>query len=84
MNLLVKRASMAGFVVLDYQNEFSTAVADLVQWIQQGKIVCYKEDLRQVGIDNFYPALLSLFKGTNIGKVVLTVQPQDKRPRSRL
>lgn len=84
MNLLVKRASMAGFVVLDYRTEFSPAVADLVQWIQQGKIVCYQEDLRQVGIDNFYPALLSLFKGTNIGKVVLTVQPQDKRPRSRL
>lgn len=74
MNLLVKRATMTGFVVLDYKKEFPTAIAQLMQWIAQQKITCYKEDTRHLGISNFYPALLSLFRGTNIGKVVLTVQ----------
>lgn len=74
MNLLVKRATMTGFVVLDYKKEFPTAIAQLVQWIAQQKITCYKEDTRHLGISNFYPALLSLFRGTNIGKVVLTLQ----------
>ena len=87
MNLLVKRATMKGFVVLDYKKEYPKAIADLMQWIAEGKITCYKEDTRHVGIANFYPALLSLFEGTNIGKVVLTVQNSDRsseRPRSKL
>ena len=73
MNLLVKRATMTGFVVLDYKNEFPTAISDLVQWIKEGKIQHYKEDTTHSGISNFYPALLSLFQGTNVGKVVLQV-----------
>ncbi len=79
MNLLVKRATMKGFVVLDYKKEFPKAMQQLMQWIAQGKITCYQEDTRHVGIPNFYPALLSLFEGTNIGKVVLPIRTNDHR-----
>ena len=73
MNLLVNRATMTGFVVFDYLDDYPTALSDLVQWIATGKIRCYEEDMKHVGIDQFYPALLSLFEGTNVGKVVLKV-----------
>ena len=79
MNLLVKRASMSGFVVFDYQNEYPTAISDLVQWISMGKIRFYKEDMRHVGIENFFPALVSLFTGANIGKVVLKTNENQNR-----
>ncbi len=85
MNLLVKRASMKGFVVLDYKTEFPTAIRNLIQWIQNGKLKHYKEDTTHKGIANFYPALLSLFEGTNIGKVVLQVEETShETKRSRL
>jgi len=77
MNLLVKRATMTGFVVFDYQNEYPGAISDMVRWIGEGKIKCYGEDMRYAGIDQFYPALLSLFKGTNIGKVVLKAKTDE-------
>jgi NADPH-dependent curcumin reductase CurA len=90
MNLLVNRATMTGFVVFDYQNNYPTAQYDLVQWIAAGKIRCYEEDMKHVGIDQFYPALLSLFEGTNVGKVVLKAKPPESEdvlaanPRSRI
>ena len=85
MNLLVRRASMKGFVVFDYKKEYPTAIRDLVKWISDGKIRCYGEDMRHVGIGQFYPALLSLFRGTNTGKVVLKVNEENAvASRSRL
>eukprot|EP00536_Pseudo-nitzschia_multiseries_P013940 jgi/Psemu1/213251/e_gw1.633.10.1 len=77
MNLLVKRASMKGFVVFDYQSEYPAAIRDLVRWISEGKIPCYKEDMRHVGVEHFYPALVSLFTGTNVGKVVLKINEKQ-------
>lgn len=90
MNLLVKRATMQGFVVFDYQKEYSTAISNLIQWISEGKIRCYQEDLRGSGIEQFYPSLLSLFQGTNTGKVVVKIKEDCDSPtttatvRSRL
>jgi len=83
MNLLVKRASMKGFVVFDYRSEYPAAIRDLVRWIAAGKIRCYKEDMRNVGIENFYPALVSLFEGTNIGKVVLKINEKQSDDEER-
>jgi len=85
MNLLVKRASMSGFVVFDYRSEYPAAVSDLVRWISTGKIRFYKEDMRHVGIENFYPALLSLFTGANTGKVVLkTNETRNRLPKTSI
>ena len=83
MNLLTKRGTMQGFVVFDYRNEYPKAVADLVRWIREGKIVCYKEDMRHRGIQNFYSALLSLFEGTNVGKVVLAIEGTTRPTNGR-
>jgi NADPH-dependent curcumin reductase CurA len=76
MNLLVNRATMTGFVVFDYQKEYPNAIQNLIRWIQNGKIKHFKEDVH-FGIENFYPALVSLFHGTNQGKVVLQISYDD-------
>ncbi|OEU19704.1 NAD(P)-binding protein [Fragilariopsis cylindrus CCMP1102] len=80
MNLLVSRATMTGFVVFDYQKEYPNAIQNLIRWIQNGKIKHFKEDVH-FGIENFYPALVSLFHGTNQGKVVLQVSNENNNNR---
>lgn len=76
MNLLVKRASMKGFVVFDYRKEYGRAISDLTQWIQEGRLK-YSEHIVE-GIENFHPALMTLFDGSNMGKVVLGVVDEGK------
>mmetsp|Transcript_1184 Transcript_1184/g.1510 ORF Transcript_1184/g.1510 Transcript_1184/m.1510 type:complete len:381 (+) Transcript_1184:105-1247(+) len=79
MNLLVRRASMTGFVVFDYRKEYSLAIRDLSCWIQNGQLQ-HKEDITE-GIINFYPALMSLFQGTNQGKVLIRIKEELSMPR---
>jgi len=71
LNLILKNASMAGFVVLDYKSEFPSATAQLVQWIIEGKIQTPTQIVE--GIEQAPEALLMLFKGENTGKVVVKV-----------
>lgn len=71
MNLLVRRASMRGFVVFDYRHEYDAATREMARWIAEGKM-SYAEHVVD-RIENFYPALMSLFNGTNKGKVVLNL-----------
>ena len=75
--LIIKRAVMKGFIVLDYWKEFPKAYKELLPLIEQGKIKV-KIDLR-TGIDECPNALISLLKGENTGKVIVKVsQPQAK------
>lgn len=78
MNLLVKRASMSGFVVFDYRHEYASAIQDLATWIQNKQIV-YKEHFFD-GVEKFYPAFSSLFNGTNNGKVMLKLTSSNYTP----
>lgn len=75
MNLLVRRATMEGFVVFDYRNEYGKALAELGRWVQEG-MLCHREHVVD-GIENFPAALTSLFDGTNQGKCVLRVAGDD-------
>ena len=60
---------MQGFIIGNYQSEFSEGSRYLAMWIQQGKIK-YKETIVQ-GFDKLPEALLGLFDGTNIGKMIV-------------
>ncbi len=68
-NLIFKRATMSGFIVLDYIPEYPAAKARMRQWIRDGKIR-YKEDM-QHGFDNVPTTLMRLFTGRNFGKQLL-------------
>jgi NADPH-dependent curcumin reductase len=71
MSLLVKNASMTGYVVFHYASRYAEAARQLGEWYAAGKLVS-REDVVH-GLDRFPDALLKLFEGTNDGKLVLAV-----------
>jgi NADPH-dependent curcumin reductase len=72
MALLVARASMTGMVVFDYVDRFAEASRELAGWMSEGKLVS-REDIVSGGVGAFPDALLGLFAGENIGKLVLDI-----------
>jgi NADPH-dependent curcumin reductase CurA len=71
MSLLVNRARMEGFVVVDYMSRAPEATCEMAGWIADGRLVA-REDVVE-GFDRFPDALVKLFKGENVGKLVLKV-----------
>jgi hypothetical protein len=72
LSLLVNRASMTGMVVFDYAERYGEAAREMAKWVAEGKLIG-KEDVVEGGIDAFPEALLKLFKGENLGKLVLAL-----------
>ena len=71
MNLVVMRARMEGFIVIDYMDRSAQAVADLVAWMEQG-LLKHQEDVQE-GFDNIPDTLNRLFTGRNLGKQLLKI-----------
>ncbi len=71
LSLLVNRATMKGFVVFDFADRYGEALRDIAGWLAAGKLKT-REDVVE-GLDAFPDALLRLFRGDNIGKLVLKV-----------
>ena len=68
-NLIIQRAKMEGFIVIDYAERFPHAIMELAGWVAEGKIN-YKEDIAE-GLENCPDTLANLFKGKNFGKQLL-------------
>jgi NADPH-dependent curcumin reductase len=75
MSLLVNRARMEGFVVVDYMSRAPEATREMAGWIAEGKLVA-REDVVD-GFERFPDALLKLFAGENVGKLVLKVAEDE-------
>ena len=73
--LIVKQATMKGFLVRDYPPRFAEGAAAMGRWVAEGKIK-FDEDI-DVGIENAYDAFMKLFSGGNQGKMILDVSPAD-------
>jgi NADPH-dependent curcumin reductase CurA len=71
LSLLVNRARMEGFVVMDYASQFAAAGQEMAGWLAQGKLKS-REDIVE-GLQTFPETLQKLFKGENFGKLVLKV-----------
>jgi len=71
LSLLVNRASMTGMVVFDYAEHYADAARELAGWMAAGRLVS-REDI-VTGLAQFPDALLMLFRGENMGKLVLRV-----------
>ncbi len=71
MSLLVNRACMEGFVVMDYTARYPEASREMAGWIAAGRLVA-REDVIE-GFERFPDALAKLFRGENVGKLVLKV-----------
>ncbi|WP_068053697.1 NADP-dependent oxidoreductase [Nocardia xishanensis] len=70
MSLLVFRASMTGFVVMDYADRYGEAVAQMSQWLADGTLKS-REHVVEGGVGQFGETLNMLFTGANVGKLVL-------------
>ncbi|KAK8876887.1 NAD(P)-binding protein [Apiospora arundinis] len=68
-----KRIRMEGFVILDHAQDLPQARAELFSWIEQGKIKIFNTILKG-GIEEAENALVKLFEGENIGKLLLEVK----------
>lgn len=71
LSLLVNRARMEGFVVMDHAARFPAALRELGGWLASGQLKS-REDIVE-GLDTFPDTLLKLFSGENFGKLVLKV-----------
>ena len=71
MNVVVQRARMEGFIVIDYAARFAEAARELAGWVAEGKIV-HQEDI-QKGIENAPRTFQRLFRGENTGKQLLQI-----------
>ena len=67
--LLTRSVLMQGFIIGNYQNQFSEGIGQLSDWIKDGKLK-YKETIVK-GFDKLPAALLGLFEGDNIGKMIV-------------
>lgn len=69
VTLIIRRARMEGFLVLDYLPRMNEALGALADWVREGRL-CAKEDVQQ-GFENIPATFLRLFRGENIGKQLL-------------
>ena len=74
MNLVVMRARMEGFIILDYMDKASIAVGELLGWVKEDKLK-FQIDLQE-GFENIPDTLNRLFTGKNIGKQLLKIADQ--------
>jgi NADPH-dependent curcumin reductase CurA len=64
--MLVKRARMQGFLVLDHMHRCDEAIAQLADWVRAGKIR-YREEILP-GLESAPDAIAGLYRGENLGR----------------
>jgi NADPH:quinone reductase len=67
--LLTRSILLQGFIINSYKNEFPEGIKQLSQWILEGKLK-FTETIVE-GFEELPNALLGLFKGQNIGKMIV-------------
>ena len=70
-NLVLQRARMEGFIVIDYVSRFPEGIQQLAEWYAEGRLV-QKEDVQE-GLENAPRTLMRLFRGENFGKQLLKI-----------
>ena len=69
--ILMKRARVEGFIILDYVSRFPEGMAEMGQWIAAGKLKNRVDIVK--GLDQAPTAVNRLFDGGNIGKLLVQV-----------
>lgn len=69
--LVFQRASMRGFLIFDYLDRASEAIAALAAWASEGKIKAQVDVVE--GLENAPDALRRLFTGENLGKQLVKI-----------
>lgn len=69
--LLTRSVLLKGFIVSDYADRADEGIQQLGEWLKEGKIK-YKETIYE-GLENAPDAFLGLFRGDNLGKMLVKV-----------
>jgi NADPH-dependent curcumin reductase CurA len=64
-----RRLRLQGFIIIDHYDETGAFLRDVTQWIADGRMK-WRETV-EVGLDNAPAALMKLFKGGNVGKMLV-------------
>lgn len=70
--LIMQRATIKGFLVLDYGHRFEEAIGYLAGLLGEGKLH-YDETIVNGGLEKAPEALAQLFRGENMGKLLVRV-----------
>ena len=74
-NILIKRARVEGFIVLDYFDRAEDAITKLAGWFAEGKIN-YRVDVVD-GLKNAPETMNRLFDGSHSGKLIVQVSEES-------
>lgn len=69
--LLTRSVLMQGFIIFNYQDRFPEGIEQLSKWVTEGKLKFTETIVK--GFDQMPAAFLGLFKGENIGKMIVEV-----------
>ncbi len=69
--LIKKSALMQGFLVRDHVDDYQSAIKQLGQWLQEGKLK--NEETIVEGFDKIPQAFIDLFDGKNTGKMIVKI-----------
>src|SRR4030095_7506501 len=72
-SMIGNRVHMQGFIISDHLSLYPEFLAEVGSWLKYGRIK--REDTIVEGIENAPKALLGLFSGDNVGKMVVRLAP---------
>ncbi|CAG7654773.1 NADP-dependent oxidoreductase [Paenibacillus allorhizosphaerae] len=64
-------ALMKGFMLYDYESRFDEALSQMIKWFREGKLLNHEHVVE--GFEQAPRALIGLFRGDNIGKMIVKV-----------
>jgi NADPH-dependent curcumin reductase CurA len=73
--VVTKRLSIRGYIISDHYDRFPEFFAQAQEWVRDGRLQ-YRETVIE-GIENAPRAFLDLFRGENIGKMLVKVGPDE-------
>jgi NADPH-dependent curcumin reductase CurA len=71
--IVTKRLRVQGFIVRDHEDRFPAFLAEVAPWVRDGTLR-YRETVVE-GIENVPAAFAGLFRGDNVGKMLVRVGP---------
>jgi NADPH-dependent curcumin reductase CurA len=73
--VVTKRLRLQGFIVSDHDDRYPAFLAEMAPWVREGK-VRYRETVVD-GIERIPSAFAGLFRGDNVGKMLVRVGDQE-------
>lgn len=85
LSIVSSRLKLQGFIVMDYAQDWMTAIMELAGWVQEGKVKAAETVVE--GLPKAAQAFRGLFEGANTGKLLVKIADPSlplEQPRARL